>query len=368
MPAAQLNRLRQIRQERGLSQLQLARAADLSRQSVVAIEAGRTSPGVDVALRLAQALACSLDDLFGSSRPAPIVEALPAVPGALGRTLLAQVGGRWVAHPLLAEQAHFAADGVITRSTPRAATVEPLCPLGEAHDTLVIMGCALGVGVLCDRLNRAPGAGRFRWLNRSSTGALTALASERIHVAGVHLVDARTGQANVVDVARARCPQPVVLITLARWEAGLVMRPGDARKIRSICDLDRPRVRLVTREAGAGAQRLLERSLQPTGQRSEVLARAKLAAAGHLELARAIASGVADVGVATRDVAVSFGLGFVPLADERYDLALPRPLLSDPRVQRLFDALTSTTLRRELSSMGYDTRASGQQVAEVRAA
>jgi molybdate-binding protein len=78
--------------------------------------------------------------------------------------------------------------------------------------------------------------------------------------------------------------------------------------------------------------------------------------------------GAADTGVATRDAAMAFGLAFVPLAEERYDLALPAATLADRRISRLFEVLVSGGFRRELTVLGYDVRGSGERVAEVPAA
>jgi molybdate-binding protein len=202
----------------------------------------------------------------------------------------------------------------------------------------------------------------------SSTRALEALEKRRTHVAGVHLVDARTGEANVADVRRHTGPGPVVLITLARWEAGLVTAHGNPKRIYRTEHLGRRGVRLVTREEGSGARRLLERELKNAGISREAASAAQVEAGGHLEVAHAVSIGAADVGVATRDAAISFGLDFVPLAEERYDLTVPLSGFEDRRLQRLFDVLASAEFRRELSSLGYDPASSGNRIAEVGAA
>jgi molybdate-binding protein len=85
-------------------------------------------------------------------------------------------------------------------------------------------------------------------------------------------------------------------------------------------------------------------------------------------VARAIALGAADVGIATRDAAAALGLAFVPIAEERYDLVVPRDDLHDPRLARLFEVMTGTLFRRELSSLGYDVGQCGSKVAEILAA
>ncbi len=362
------NRVRSRREAHGLSQVALAARANLTRQSVGAIEAGRATPAVDVALRIAGALDCRVEDLFGGTREAKLIETAPSTTKMNGRVALAHIGGRWVSYPLVEDGVRISADGVVAGSKRGKVDVEPVRSPAEARENVVVMGCAAGLGLLADRLNSRTGAGRFLWLSRSSTAALEALAKGHTHIAGVHLVDARTGEANVADVRRVASTGPIVLITLARWEAGLVLRQDEKTRIRGAADLGRRGLRLVAREAGAGAQRLLERELRAAGHPVDLSRNAHLRVGGHLDVARAVAMGAADTGVATRDAAMAFGLAFVTLAEERYDLAFPVEALTDPRMARLFDVLVSGAFRRELSVLGYDVRCSGERVAEVRAA
>jgi molybdate-binding protein/DNA-binding XRE family transcriptional regulator len=369
MSDASRSRLRQRREERGLSQLALAAAANLSRQSVGAIEAGRAVPGVDVALRLARVLECRVEELFGQLDSEEPMRAEPFERGTSGRVVVARVDGRFVAYELRGTHAHTAADALVSATSGGRVTLEPLRPVPELAQSVIMMGCAPALGIVSDRLNRSLADGRYVWLSTSSTAALTALGERQAHVAGVHLVDPRTGNANVADVRRlARSEKPLVLLTLARWEAGIVVAAGNPKRIRGGADLGRRGLRLAVRELGSGARRLLDRELKTTGSE---LARARLApirAHGQLEIANAIALGAADAGIATRDAALVFGLDFVPLAEERYDLALPLALLRDVRIQRWFDTLASAPVRRELTSLGYDVSHSGTRVAEVGAA
>lgn len=361
------NRVRALREARGLSQGVLAQRARLSRQSVSAIEAGRVTPAVDVALRLAQALDAPVEELFSPATAVDSVGAVAAAPPVAGRVALGHVRGRFVAHALDGDGIRVSADGLATARGGARLDVELVRAPAEVRENVLLMGCAAALGLLADRLNSRPGAGRFLWFSASSTAALEALAQGHTHVAGVHLVDTKTGEANVSDVRRFARGEPLVLLTLARWEAGLVTRKADAERLHAVADLGRRGVRLVTREPGAGARRLLERELRAAGVPVALAREAPLQASGHLEVARMVALGAADAGVATRDAALAWGLRFVPLAEERYDLTLPASLISDPRMQRLVDVLVSAAFRRELDALGYDTRPSGERVAEVRA-
>jgi len=379
------SRVRAVREQRGLSQVALATAAQLSRQSIGAIEAGRTLPAVDVALRIARALDVNVEELFAPSPSEAALWTEPTAAGLSGRVALANIAGRWLSYRLDAGAVRSSADALVTsngseqgterqRSAAVRVRVEPLRTPAEARDNVVLMGCALGLGLLADRLNSRSGPGRFLWLTRSSTDALGALAAQQTHLAGVHLVDTKTGEANVADVRRlvGRASLGVTgalaLITLARWEAGLVIAPHNAKGIRSVADLGRRGLRLVVREAGSGARRLLEAELRKAGLPRQIASEALLQASGHLEVAQAVSMGAADAGIATRDAALAMGLGFVPLAEERFDLVLPLEALADARLARLLDVLSSSAFRRELGCLGYDVRASGARVAELSAA
>ncbi|MBM4131360.1 helix-turn-helix transcriptional regulator [bacterium] len=59
------NRLRERRKAAGgLTQQELAERAGVTRQSIISIEGGKYRPSVELALMLARALGCTVDDLF----------------------------------------------------------------------------------------------------------------------------------------------------------------------------------------------------------------------------------------------------------------------------------------------------------------
>ena len=354
-----------MRKERGLSQLELARAAQLSRQSVHAIETGRAIPAVDVALRLARALASSAEVLFSGVSARKSLTTEPVGDSLSGRVALAHIAGRWLSYSMSGADVARCADAVVREAEPGRVTVDALRAPDELLGNVVIMGCAPALGVLADRLNTHAGVGRFLWLPRSSTSGLEALARRQTHVCGVHLVDAGTGEPNVPDARRYTSQRALVLITLARWEAGLVVAAGNPKGIRGVADLAREELRLISREPGSGALRLLERECARAGLPVETITKAAIQASGHLDVARAVSLGVGDVGIATRDAALAFGLAFLPIAEERYDLVVPRDELSEARLARMFDVMTGGPFRRELSSLGYDVRQCGERVAEL---
>lgn len=69
-------RLREVRRTAGLTQRQLADAAHLSEGYVARLEAGDTSPGLDLMSRLAAALSVPLTDLLPAATPPAPLDAL----------------------------------------------------------------------------------------------------------------------------------------------------------------------------------------------------------------------------------------------------------------------------------------------------
>jgi putative molybdopterin biosynthesis protein len=131
-------------------------------------------------------------------------------------------------------------------------------------------------------------------------------------------------------------------------------------------DLVRRDVRFARRQAGAAAQDLVERLLRREGLLSRSAVGARLVARGHMEVARLVALGVADVGVALPAVARAHGLDFVPLAEERFDLVVAKELSVDARVVRLLETLSGRGFRRELESLGgHVARDAGRLIAET---
>ncbi|MGL5405996.1 MAG: helix-turn-helix transcriptional regulator [Propionibacteriaceae bacterium] len=58
------NRLREVRENHGLNQGQLAHAVGVSRQTINAIETGRFDPSLPLALKLSALFSVSVESLF----------------------------------------------------------------------------------------------------------------------------------------------------------------------------------------------------------------------------------------------------------------------------------------------------------------
>jgi molybdate-binding protein len=372
-----LNGVARARADRGLTQQEFAERVGLSRPALSAIETGQSVPSTALALRFAQLLGRRVEDLFRFEHAESKVEAELADPAGRAlrgsRVALATVFGKRVAHvlgPDVPESSVVAADGLLEGDElvdGLPSTVKLLDDDGASGQTLVCAGCSPALGILTARASAGRDV-RVLWLEATSESALDRLRRGHVHVAGAHLFDETTGEYNVPFVRRAMPERSLSVVELGRWEVGLVVPKGNRRKIQSIGDLARHGLRIVERDAGSGAQQLLRRLLAGAGIPLRSL-RFAARAESHFAVARAVALGLADAGIAIPSAARALGQDFVPLAAERFDLIYDDRLAGDLRLERLLDALTSASFSNELGSLGgYDLADAGKLVARTRAA
>ena len=393
------NGVRDARLRLGLSQQELAARVGISRQALSSIEAGAAVPSTAVALRLAAALGCRVEDLFWlEEEPAEIQAELvvpgagtlstgaatapsPAVPpGTPVRCAVARVGGRWIAYALHGEHAFagglLPADGLARPAGDAAGRWRvrllnrPPAPAG----TVVIAGCAPELALWARAAEaRHPGL-RVVCLPANSVTALELLRRGAVHVAGVHLGaaaapgaggDTARDAANAAAARRLLGDRRAVLIRLGVWEEGLLVAAGNPLDLRAPPDLARPGVAIVNREPGAGCRLLLEQALAAAGVPAGAVAGFDRIVPGHREVARAVASGTAAAGVSTGPVAAAYGLGFIPWRAVAYDLVVPADFLVEPAVQALLGALGDRGMRAQLEALGFDTRQTGSIVARI---
>lgn len=363
------HQIRRARTAHGLSQNELARRAGISRQALGAIEAGQYQPGVSVAIALARELGATVEALFGAESPDEIAAAIPAsVKLAAGsRVALARVGGRVIAVPATAVQHHLmVADGIVNGVAACEASVAAYVSAADIDATLIVAGCDPAVSLLADWVARRHAPVRIVALARGSMGALDALLGGRAHVAGVHLRDSRSGEYNLGPVRRALKNRSTAIIRFASWELGLATAPGNPLGICGYEDLRRPRLRLVNRERGAGARIALDDAIAALKLKPSAIAGYDREVSGHLEVTLAIAAGQGDLGVTIRVAAEAYGLGFVPIREERYDLAVPAGEMSSAPVRAMLEAMNSSRFANEVAGLcGYDTREMGAVAAHL---
>lgn len=196
-----------------------------------------------------------------------------------------------------------------------------------------------------------------------SLGGLMALAQGEADLAGCHLWDQTSDTYNSVFVEHVLPGRPVVLLTLAHRRLGLLTPAGNPQGIASLADLTRAGLCFINRQRGSGTRVWLDVQLQAAGVDASAVAGYESEVATHNAVAEAIAAGQADVGLGIEAAALASGLGFVPLASERYDLAIPAAVWEQPAVQALAEWLASAAARVAIDALGgYDTAESGRIV------
>jgi putative molybdopterin biosynthesis protein len=370
-------RLRLARQARGLSQQQLAGVAGVTRQAVSAVESGHSDPSLRVALGLARALGMTVEELFGPGDPGDPVLARPvaAVNGPGSRVALATVGDTFVALPLQADTAarmgFGPAGGLVAGSSPAPAAgsparrepwnLVPVRPIGPPRPTVVVAGCDPALPLLETPLALLDPPLAFAWWPCGSGEAMRLAAAGLVHAAGVHQVEPSDPTAGPADTGDpAELPGGGEVVGFASWREGLVVRPGT--HVRGLDDVARQGLRLVNREPGAQARTLLDRERLRLRLDPAELPGYDTRAAGHLQVAAAIVGGLADVGVSSEPAALAYGLDFIPLAEERFDLMLPAKHAASREVQGLLKVLTSPWLLAQIASLpGYDAARCGER-------
>ena len=199
--------------------------------------------------------------------------------------------------------------------------------------------------------------GSMDGIDRITAGAACAAA---IHIpAGSDKLAGRlAGQREGRNVALARDRLghlDCVLLEWARREQGIVIAAGNPRKIASLADLKKPKVRVIQRQPGAGSYLLFLQLLTEAGISPDQLNIAAPAAQTESEIAVAILDGRADAGLAVRAVARQFHLDFIPLTIERLDIAILRLSYFDAPWQTLMAFTRKPAFQRYAKSLaGYD--------------
>ncbi|MFH1033555.1 MAG: molybdopterin biosynthesis protein [Pseudomonadota bacterium] len=242
------------------------------------------------------------------------------------------------------------------------AQAELLKPAWAVEETLVVVGSHdVALDILADHMKyRDPRL----WMSSSNVGSLAglmALKAGRSHLGGTHLLDTQTGDYNVSYIQKHLAGLPVVLITLAWRQQGLMVKKGNPKGINSLADLTRPEVTFVNRQAGSGTRVLLDYHLAQQGLNPGGIKGYRQDEYTHTAVAVQVLSGGADCGLGILAAAKALGLDFVPLCPERYDLCIPQAFLEDHRVRVLLDTLQDPRFRAAVEAMGgYDVSPMGQ--------
>ena len=208
---------------------------------------------------------------------------------------------------------------------------------------------------------RESGSGLATLAVGSEAGLDRFLAGDCIAAAvHLHALEDVEADANVAVVAGRGDLYDAVMIAFVRREQGFLLAPGNPLKLSSVEDAIAKRARICLRPKGAGAQQLLLALLHRAKSALDALVTVSPICPTGPDIAQAIRAGRADIGIATRAVANSAGLDFVPLVWEPFDLVMRQRDYFRPGLQALFKFLRSDALAARASELGgYETSGTG---------
>ncbi len=201
----------------------------------------------------------------------------------------------------------------------------------------------------------------------SSMDGLIALRQGLCQISASHLIEPGTEVYNRAYVRMLFPGQAMALIRVFCRLEGLIVQPGNPRGIRSLEDLTRPELCFVNRETGSGVRQWLDLQLEKQGIQPEHIASKQSLARSHNAVARQVQQKTADFGVGLAESAHQFGMDFVPLYEEPYELVFPESLTASPEYAPFFEYLNTGDFRTSLSNLsGYMVSQTSGSVEVIR--
>jgi putative molybdopterin biosynthesis protein len=293
------------------------------------------------------------------------------------RVRLGAVGGTMVATPLPRGAGVLTslvrADGLLVipagvegHHAGSTVSVELLRGLDEISGTIVAIGSHdLVLDLAASALRADDALVTLASSNVGSLGGLVALRDGLCHIAGSHLLDPASGEYTVpyVDQVFGVAAPEVAIVRLVHREQGLIVAPGNPLDIGGIHDLTRSGLRYVNRQRGAGTRVLLDHETSKLGIDSGAIEGYLREEPTHLAVAAAIAAGRADAGLGIMAAAKAFGLDFVPVTREPYDLVVAPGALDSPQLAPLWSLLRSGRFQSAVTELGgYSAKEMGRRI------
>ncbi|MEO8674370.1 MAG: substrate-binding domain-containing protein [Casimicrobiaceae bacterium] len=193
--------------------------------------------------------------------------------------------------------------------------------------------------------------------------ALEEFAQGRADAAGFHVPLGARARDDSAPYLRFLSPRRDRLIRFVEREQGLILPRGNPVRVRNFSDVASRGLRFVNRQRGSGTRLLIERHLEDEGIAGPALAGYATEEYTHAAVAATVASGGADAGFGLRAAAAEYGLAFVPLARERYFIAIRVADVAKPATVALIGALRGPVLARLVARLpGYRAASAGSVI------
>jgi putative molybdopterin biosynthesis protein len=291
------------------------------------------------------------------------------------RVRLGKVGGTMVATPLPRGAGMLTslvrADGLLVvpaglegHHPGEQVEIELLRGIDEISRTIVAIGSHdLVLDLAASALRADDPMVTLASSNVGSLGGLVALRDGLCHLAGSHLLDPATGEYTLPYVDRILPGAGASVVRLVHRDQGLIVAAGNPLGLTGIDDLTRAGVRYVNRQRGAGTRVLLDHELRQRGISPDAVGGYAREEPTHLAVAAAIAAGRGDAGLGIMAAARAFGLDFVPVTREPYDLVVAAEAMDSPLLAPLWALLHSDRFQAAVTELGgYTTKEMGRRI------
>lgn len=273
-----------------------------------------------------------------------------------------RIGGRWVAVPQSrgagVQMSAVRANGYMQIPSQKegaeageAVDVRLTVPHAEAEEAVLVTGSHdPALDYLADLVR--PRGVDIHSTHVGSMGGVIALKKQECHAAPMHLL-APDGTYNIHYLERYMPGADLVLLCVAERQQGIISRDGLGFE-------ELPGRTFVNRQRGSGTRMLLDHHLAEHGIDPGLIPGYEREVTTHLAVALAVRTGEVDAGMGVYSAANALDLAFVPVATERYELAMHREMLDDPRIAALIETVSSEAFRKILRDLGgYETAGTG---------
>jgi putative molybdopterin biosynthesis protein len=194
-----------------------------------------------------------------------------------------------------------------------------------------------------------------------STEGLKALNTGHTDIAWSHLFDPKSGEYNIPFLPLHTPNIKPVVVNLFHREIGFIVQPKNPLGIKGFQDLTRKDVKFVNRQKGSGTRVLLDYHLKELSITASQIKGFDNEAYTHLEVGQSVHSKEANLGIATVAVANLFGLAFIPIREEQFDMILDQSTFFEPSVQAFIEVLRSKDFHKRVEKLGnYNFKDSGK--------
>lgn len=195
-----------------------------------------------------------------------------------------------------------------------------------------------------------------------SMGGIAAVGRGQAHLAGVHLFDPETKEYNRPYIKKLFPDQKLHLLNLVYRMQGWIVPVGNPDGVERIGQLADMKLLFINRQKGAGTRVLFDYMLQEAGLTPDQIYGYTREEHTHLNVAAAVAAGTARIGLGILPAAKAFGLDFIPLVEERYDLLLSDSFYNSPEAEMLMAIISDQDFQRQVEAMGgYSMRNAGKE-------